>query len=72
MSLLFNFSTTSSLPRNICRDEDSALSLNDSESQGHNVSSPRNCSTPDIPERAGSSADCRPREKKSELIMNNR
>ncbi|XP_036141715.1 uncharacterized protein LOC118645196 [Monomorium pharaonis] len=44
-------STTSSLPRNICRDEDNTMSLNDSESQVHNVSSPRNCSTPDIPER---------------------
>ncbi|XP_036146701.1 uncharacterized protein LOC118646898 isoform X4 [Monomorium pharaonis] len=57
-------STTSSLPRNICRDEDSTMNLNDSESQEHNVSSPRNCSTPDTPERPENSANCRPREKK--------
>lgn len=61
---LFNFSTTSSLLQNICRDndEDNVLSVNDSEK--HNVSSPRSCSTPDIPERTGSSADCRKRKKR--------
>lgn len=69
ISLLFNCSTTSSLPRNICNDEHSALSLNNSELEC-NVSSPRGSSTPDIPEGAGSSDDCGPR-KKGELILNN-
>lgn len=55
--------TTSSLPQNIHQDEDSALSLNNSEFQELNVTSPRSCSTPDIPEGAGSSDDCRPRKK---------
>ncbi|RLU18021.1 hypothetical protein DMN91_010263, partial [Ooceraea biroi] len=55
--------TTSSLPRNICHDEDIALSQNNSEFEERNVSSPRSCSTPDIPEGAGSSDDYRPRKK---------
>ncbi|XP_018399129.1 PREDICTED: uncharacterized protein LOC108776888, partial [Cyphomyrmex costatus] len=43
--------TTSSLPRNICHDEDSASSLNDLEFQQcnfSNVSSPTDCSMSDI------------------------
>ncbi|XP_071632779.1 uncharacterized protein [Temnothorax longispinosus] len=56
--------TTSSLPQNICRDEDNAQILNDLEFEECNVYSPITCSTPDNPERAGSSANCRPREKK--------
>lgn len=36
---------TSSLSRNICHDEASALSSNDSEFQQYNVSSPTDCST---------------------------
>ncbi|CAL1672004.1 unnamed protein product [Lasius platythorax] len=53
--------TTSSLPQNIHQDEASALSLNNSEFQEPNVTSPRSCSTPDILE--GSSDDCRQRKK---------
>ncbi|XP_071631404.1 uncharacterized protein [Temnothorax longispinosus] len=58
--------TTSSLPQNICRDEDNAQILNDLEFEECNVYSPITCSTPDNPERAGSSANCRPRKKKED------
>ncbi|XP_018395471.1 PREDICTED: uncharacterized protein LOC108773975 [Cyphomyrmex costatus] len=60
--------TTSSLPRNICHDEDSASSLNDLEFQQcnfSNVSSPTDCSMSDI-ETASSSAHCRLTKKRKE------
>ncbi|XP_032684715.1 uncharacterized protein LOC116850494 [Odontomachus brunneus] len=56
--------TTSSLPRNMCREENSVFNINDLESQECNSFSSRNSSTPDIPERSESLADDRPTKRK--------